>query len=72
MKRVGVFLAVLGLAIILGGMVPFLWLVWHDPTEAPDHSGMLMTFGWFAGGTLVGIGILMAVHGRRWHHDRAI
>jgi hypothetical protein len=72
MKRFGVFLAFLGIANAILGIVPFLNLVLHDPTEAPDHSGMLMTFGWFLGGTLFGVGILMAVHGRHWHRSRAI
>jgi hypothetical protein len=72
MKCVGVFLALLGAGIAILGTLPLLWLLLRDPTEAADHSGMLMTFAWFAGGTLFGVGILMAVYGRRWRHSRAI
>jgi ABC-type Fe3+ transport system permease subunit len=72
MKWVGFILALLGAAIAILGMVPFLTLIWRDPTEVADHSGMLMTFCWFGGGTLFGIGLLMAVHGRLWHQSRAV
>ena len=72
MKRFGLLLVLLGAGIAIVGTLPFLELVLQDPKAAPDHSGMLMTFSWYAGGALLGIGVLMAVFGRHWHRSGAI
>ncbi len=72
MKRIGILLALLGAGIAIAGAMPLIGLMLADPTEAADHAGMLMTFSWFAGGTLFGVGLLMAVYGRRWRQSRAV